>query len=630
MSYKAEYERSMNDPEGFWKEKAEALQWYTFPETILSKDEHGIYRWFADGELNTAYMALDYHVEQGRGEQVAIIYDSPVSNTKAQVTYAELLNQVAKTAGMLRDLGVGKGDRVVIYMPMMVEAVVGMLATARLGAVHSVVFGGFAPPELAVRLEDAQPKVILSASCGIEISRVIEYKPLLDKAIELSSHKPQACVIFQRPQASSPLIEGRDYDWAQQVAQAEPAACVPVKGTDPLYILYTSGTTGKPKGVVRENGGHAVALNYSMQAIYNVGIGDVFWAASDVGWVVGHSYIVYAPLIRGCTTVVYEGKPIMTPDAGAFWRVCEEYGVKALFTAPTAFRAIKKEDANGEFFKKYDLSKLQTIFSAGERLDPPSQEWLMEKSGKPVIDHWWQTETGWGITANLQGIEPMPIKLGSSTMPTPGFNVQILDEAGQQLKNGEQGYIALKLPLPPACLATVWGNVDKFKESYLSTFEGYYASGDGGYIDQDGYVFVMGRVDDVINVAGHRLSTGEMEEIIGSHTVVAECAVVGRDDDLKGQIPIGLVVLKSGVEIDEASLSKELVTMIRNSIGAIACYKDTYIVKRLPKTRSGKILRKNMRQMINGENYVVPSTIDDPGIMPEIEALLRERGVIRS
>ena len=630
MSYKAEYDRSMNDPEGFWKEKAEALKWYKFPETILSKDEHGIYRWFADGELNTSYMALDYHVEQGRGDQVAIIYDSPVSNTKTKVTYAELLEQVAKTAGMLKGLGVSKGDRVIIYMPMMVEAVVGMLATARLGAVHSVVFGGFAPPELAVRLEDAQPKVILTASCGIEINRVIEYKPLLDKAIELSSHKPQACVIFQRPQATSPLIAGRDHDWAQMMANAEPAACVPVKGTDPLYILYTSGTTGKPKGVVRENGGHAVALNYSMHAIYDVGIGDVFWAASDVGWVVGHSYIVYAPLIRGCTTIVYEGKPIMTPDAGAFWRMCEEYEVKALFTAPTAFRAIKKEDSDGEFFKKYDLSKLKTIFSAGERLDPPSQEWLMEKSGKPVIDHWWQTETGWGITANLQGIEPMPIKLGSSTMPTPGFNVQILDEAGQQLKNGEQGYIALKLPLPPACLATVWGNVDKFKESYLSTFEGYYASGDGGYIDQDGYVFVMGRVDDVINVAGHRLSTGEMEEIIGGHEAIAECAVVGRDDDLKGQIPIGLVVLKSGVDIDEATLSKELVTMIRSSIGAIACYKDTYIVKRLPKTRSGKILRKNMRQMVNGEKYIVPSTIDDPGIMPEIEAQLKERGVIRS
>lgn len=630
MSYKAEYDRSMNDPEGFWKEKAQALKWFKFPETILSKDENGIYRWFKDGEMNTAYMALDYHVEQGRGEQVAIIYDSPVSNTKTKVTYAELLEQVAKTAGMLKGLGVQKGDRVVIYMPMMVEAVVAMLATARLGAVHSVVFGGFAPPELAVRLEDAQPKVILSSSCGIEINRVIEYKPLLDKAIELSSHKPQACVIFQRPQATSPLIAGRDHDWAQMVANAEPAACVPVKGTDPLYILYTSGTTGKPKGVVRENGGHAVALNYSMHAIYNVDIGDVFWAASDVGWVVGHSYIVYAPLIRGCTTVVYEGKPIMTPDAGAFWRVCEEYGVKALFTAPTAFRAIKKEDSDGNFFKKYDLSKLTTIFSAGERLDPPSQEWLMEKSGKPVIDHWWQTETGWGITANLQGIEPMPIKLGSSTMPTPGFNVQILDESGQQLKNGEQGYIAIKLPLPPACLATVWGNVEKFKESYLSTFEGYYASGDGGYIDQDGYVFVMGRVDDVINVAGHRLSTGEMEEIIGGHEAVAECAVVGRDDDLKGQIPIGLVVLKSGVNIDEATLSKELITMIRNSIGAIACYKDTYIVKRLPKTRSGKILRKNMRQMINGETYVVPSTIDDPGIMPEIEQQLRGLGVIRS
>ncbi|HPE59161.1 MAG TPA: propionyl-CoA synthetase [Thiolinea sp.] len=628
MSYKAEYQRSMDDPQGFWREKAEALKWFTFPKTILSQDEHGIYRWFKDGEMNTAYMALDHHVEEGRGEQPALIYDSPVSNTKTRVTYRELRDQVARTAGMLRDLGVEKGDRVIVYMPMMVEAVVAMLACARLGAVHSVVFGGFAPPELAVRLEDAQPRVILSASCGIEISRIIEYKPLLDKAIELSSHKPDAVVIWQRPQAKASLNGERDHDWAELVAKAEPADPVPVKGTDPLYILYTSGTTGKPKGVVRENGGHAVAMNYSMQAIYNVDKGDVFWAASDVGWVVGHSYIVYAPLLRGCTTIVYEGKPIMTPDAGAFWRVCEEYGVKTLFTAPTAFRAIKKEDANGNFLKQYDLSKLTTIFSAGERLDPPSQEWLMEKSGKPVIDHWWQTETGWGITANLRGIEPMPIKLGSSTVPTPGFNVQILDEGGQPLAAGQQGYIAIKLPLPPACLATVWGNVDKFRESYLSMFPGYYASGDGGYIDEDGYVFVMGRVDDVINVAGHRLSTGEMEEVLGGHPAVAECAVIARDDDLKGQIPMGLVVLKSGVEVDEAVLGKELVQMIRSSIGAIACYKDTYIVKRLPKTRSGKILRKNMRQMINGQAYIVPSTIDDPGIMPELEELLTQRGVI--
>ena len=628
MSYQAEYQRSMNDPEGFWKEKAAALSWFKAPEKILSQDEHGIYHWFADGEMNTSYMALDYHVEQGRGDNIAMIYDSPVTDTKTQYTYAQLRDEVAKTAGMLAGLGVEKGDRVILYMPMIPEAVIGMLAVARLGAIHSVVFGGFAPPELAVRLEDATPKVIMTASCGIEIKRVIEYKPLLDKAIDLSAHKPQSCVIFQRPQATSKLIEGRDYDWSELLATAEPVGCTPVKGTDPLYILYTSGTTGKPKGVVRENGGHAVALNYSMEAIYNMQAGDVFWAASDVGWVVGHSYIVYAPLIRGCTTIVYEGKPVMTPDAGAFWRITEEYGVKGLFSAPTAFRAIKKDDPNADLVKNYDISSLQYIFSAGERLDPPTQEWMMEKTGKPVIDHWWQTETGWGITANLQGVEPMPIKLGSSTMPTPGFNVQILDENGLVLGANEQGYIALKLPLPPSCLATIWGDVEKFKSSYLSTFDGYYASGDGGYIDEDGYVFVMGRVDDVMNVAGHRLSTGEMEEVVGGHPAVAECAVIARDDDLKGQIPIGLVVLKTGIEIGEEELSKELVQMIRSSIGAIACYKDTYIVKRLPKTRSGKTLRKSLRQMINGQEYAVPSTIDDVTIMPEIQDLLRQKGVI--
>ena len=628
MSYQAEYQRSMNDPEGFWKEKAAALSWFKAPEKILSQDEHGIYHWFADGEMNTSYMALDYHVEQGRGDNIAMIYDSPVTDTKTQYTYAQLRDEVAKTAGMLAGLGVEKGDRVILYMPMIPEAVIGMLAVARLGAIHSVVFGGFAPPELAVRLEDATPKVIMTASCGIEIKRVIEYKPLLDKAIDLSAHKPQSCVIFQRPQATSKLIEGRDYDWSALLATAEPVGCTPVKGTDPLYILYTSGTTGKPKGVVRENGGHAVALNYSMEAIYNMQAGDVFWAASDVGWVVGHSYIVYAPLIRGCTTIVYEGKPVMTPDAGAFWRITQEYGVKGLFSAPTAFRAIKKDDPNADLVKNYDISTLQYIFSAGERLDPPTQEWMMEKTGKPVIDHWWQTETGWGITANLQGVEPMPIKLGSSTMPTPGFNVQILDENGLVLGANEQGYIALKLPLPPSCLATIWGDVEKFKSSYLSTFDGYYASGDGGYIDEDGYVFVMGRVDDVMNVAGHRLSTGEMEEVVGGHPAVAECAVIARDDDLKGQIPIGLVVLKTGIEIGEEELSKELVQMIRSSIGAIACYKDTYIVKRLPKTRSGKTLRKSLRQMINGQEYAVPSTIDDVTIMPEIQDLLRQKGVI--
>ncbi|MGB0848456.1 MAG: propionyl-CoA synthetase [Thiolinea sp.] len=628
MSYQAEYQRSMNDPAGFWQEKAAALPWFKQPENILSQDEHGIYRWFADGEMNTAYMALDHHIEQGRGEQTALIYDSPVTDSKKQYTYNQLRDEVAQTAGMLKGLGVEKGDRVIIYMPMIPEAVIAMLAVARLGAIHSVVFGGFAAPELAVRIDDAQPKVMMSASCGIEVKKVIEYKPLLDKAIELSSHKPASCIMLQRPQATASMIEGRDHDWATLLADAEPADCVPVKGTDPLYILYTSGTTGKPKGVVRENGGHAVAMNYSMEAIYNVGPGEVYWAASDVGWVVGHSYIVYAPLIRGCTTIVFEGKPIMTPDAGAFWRVCAEYQVKTLFTAPTAFRAIKKEDADGDFLQQYDLSNLTHIFSAGERLDPPTQEWLIEKSGKPVIDHWWQTETGWGITANLLGIEPMPVKMGSSTVPTPGFNVKILNDEGKELGANEQGYIAVKLPMPPSCLATVWGDLPKFKSSYLETFPGYYASGDGGYIDEEGYVFVMGRVDDVINVAGHRLSTGEMEEVVGGHDLVAECAVIAKDDDLKGQIPMGLVVLKSGVNIPDDELAKQLVQLIRDKIGAIACYKDTYVVQRLPKTRSGKILRKSMRQMVNGQEYAVPSTIDDPAIMPELEGLLRSRGVI--
>ncbi len=628
MSYLAEFQYSMDDPEGFWKDKANTLSWYKFPENILSKDDQGIYHWFEDGEMNTAYMALDYHIEQGRGEQIALIYDSPVTETKKQLTYLALRDEVAKTAGMLKELGVEKGDRVIIYMPMIIESVVAMLAVARLGAIHSVVFGGFAAPELAIRIDDAQPKVIMSASCGIEISKVIEYKPLLDKAIELASHKPESLIMLQRPQANASLIEGRDYDWQTLMAKAQPADCVPVKGSDPLYILYTSGTTGKPKGVVRENGGHAVAMNYSMQAIYDVDIGDVFWAASDVGWVVGHSYIVYAPLLRGCTTIIFEGKPIMTPDAGAFWRVCADYQVKTLFTAPTAFRAIKKEDPEGELFKKYDLSKLTTIFSAGERLDPPTQEWLMEKSGKPVIDHWWQTETGWGITANLRGIESMPVKLGSSTVPSPGFNVQILNDNSKQLEANQQGYIAIKQPLPPSCLTSIWGDTDKFTETYLTTFPGYYASGDGGYIDEDGYVFVMGRIDDVINIAGHRLSTGEMEEVIGSHHSVAECAVFAHNDDLKGQIPMGMVVLKAGEDIDNDVLSSELVQLIRNTIGPIACYKDTYIIQRLPKTRSGKILRKTLRQMVNGEEYSVPSTIDDPAIMDEIEDLLREEGAI--
>ncbi len=628
MSYQTEYDLSMKDPEGFWRKQAEALEWYKFPQQILTRDADGIGYWFADGEMNTAYMALDHHLNNGRGNQIALIFDSPVTDTKATFTYTELTDSVARTAGMLADLGVVKGDRVIIYMPMIPEAVIAMLSVARLGAIHSVVFGGFAPPELALRIDDAKPKVILTASCGIEIKRIVEYKPLLDKAIALATHKPQNCIIYQRPQCAAPLTSGRDYDWASLLAKAKPVGCTPVKGSDPLYILYTSGTTGKPKGVVRENGGHAVALKYSMKAIYNVEAGDVFWASSDVGWVVGHSYIVYAPLLQGCTTVVYEGKPIMTPDAGALWRVCAEYGVKALFTAPTAFRAAKKEDPQALLMKNYDLSKLLTIFSAGERLDAPTEAWLADNSGKPVVDHWWQTETGWAITANLQGIEPMTIKPGSSTMPVPGFNVQILDENGHQVPRGSQGYIAVKLPLPPACLNRIWGDDHKFRDSYLSFLPGYYTTGDGGYIDDDGYVFVMGRVDDVINVAGHRLSTGEIEEVIATHPAVAECAVIARDDDLKGQVPMGLVVLKSGVTISEADLQKELIARVRETIGAITCYQDTFILARLPKTRSGKTLRKTLCKIVNGQEYIVASTIDDPAVIPEIIEVLRGKKLI--
>ncbi len=622
MAYKQEYQASIDDPTSFWGEKARALDWYRAPQTVLSTDENGIYRWFADGELNTCYLALDYHVANGRGDQLAVIYDSPVTDQQRKITYAELLDEVASCAGMLEDLGVGKGDRVVIYLPMIPEALISMLACARLGAVHSVVFGGFAPPELAVRLDDATPKVLLTASCGIEISRVIEYKPIVDKAIEMAAHKPDHCVVLQRPQARAEMQDGRDLDWREAVAAASPAACVPVKGTDPLYILYTSGTTGKPKGVVRENGGHAVAMKYSMSAIYDIEPGDVYWAASDVGWVVGHSYIVYGPLIHGCTTVLYEGKPIMTPDAGAFWRVIAEHGVKALFTAPTAFRAIKKEDPEAELAKQYDLSCLQTIFAAGERLDPPTYEWLAEKFRVPVLDHWWQTETGWAIAANMHGLEPMPVKSGSSTVPVPGFNVQILDEAGNRVAAGEQGFIAIELPLPPSCLATIWGDVERFKENYLETYPGYFTTGDGGYIDEDGYVFIMGRVDDVINVAGHRLSTGEMEEVVGKHPMVAECAVIGRSDELKGQMPMGLVVLKNAEGADPDTIVSELVAMVRQDIGAVAAFKEALIVARLPKTRSGKILRKTLRAMVDGDDYVVPSTIEDPAVLDEIKALL--------
>jgi propionyl-CoA synthetase len=622
MSYQDEYQASIDNPAAFWAEKARQIDWYKPSTNVLSVDEHGIDRWFADGELNTCHLALDYHVDNGRAEQTALIYDSPVTNQQKKFTYRELRDEVALCAGMLKAHGIEKGDRVVIYLPMIPEALISMLACARLGAVHSVVFGGFAPPELAVRLDDATPKVLLTASCGIEINRVIEYKPIVDKAIELASHKPGSCIVLQRPQATANMQTGRDVDWRQAMADAEPAACVPVKGTDPLYILYTSGTTGKPKGVVRENGGHAVAMKYSMNAIYDIEPGEVYWAASDVGWVVGHSYIVYGPLIHGCTTILYEGKPIMTPDAGAFWRVISEHGVKALFTAPTAFRAIKKEDPEAKLARQYDLSCLQTIFAAGERLDPPTYEWLAETFQVPVLDHWWQTETGWAIAANLHGLESMPVKSGSSTMPVPGFNVEILDEAGHQLPPDEQGFIAIKLPLPPSCLTTIWGDVERFKSNYLETYPGYFTTGDGGYFDDDGYLFIMGRVDDVINVAGHRLSTGEMDEVVGKHPMVAECAVIGRRDELKGQLPMGFVVLKNteGVRPDE--IVQELVAQVRQDIGAVAAFKEALVVGRLPKTRSGKILRKTLRAMVDGDDYVVPSTIEDPAALDEIKVLL--------
>jgi len=629
MSYHAEYTKSVENPEAFWAEKAADLPWFKQPETILSKDENGIDRWFADGEMNTAYMALDYHVENGRGDQPAVIYDSPVTNTKRQLTYREMRDQVALFAGVLKAQGVEKGDRVVIYMPMVPEALIAMYAVARLGAIHSVVFGGFAPHELAVRIDDAEPKVVVTASCGIEVSKVIEYKPMLDEAIEHSAHKPEKCIILQRPQAKAELIPGRDLDWEEAIASAEPADCVPVKGTDPLYILYTSGTTGKPKGVVRDNGGHATALKYSMKAIYNIDPGDTFLAASDVGWVVGHSYIVYAPLLAGATTIVYEGKPVRTPDAGAFWRLCEEYRIKALFAAPTAFRAIKKEDPDGTEVGKYDLSSLEIIFMAGERLDPPTYHWAVEKTGKPVIDHWWQTETGWAICGNLMGIEPKAPKPGSATLPIPGFNIQILDTEGNPLPAGEQGSIAIKLPLPPSCLPTIWNNHERFRAGYLADFPGYYTSGDGGYKDEEGYVFIMGRTDDVINVAGHRLSTGEMEEIVADHPAVAECAVIGINDGLKGQVPIGLVLLKDGVEVDDDELEKELVAMVRKEIGPIACFSRAIVVQRLPKTRSGKILRKLLRQIADGQDYSVPSTIDDPSSLAEIESIMDGHGLVQ-
>jgi len=622
MSYAAAFDASITDAAAFWLERASLIDWVKPPEVGFADDANGVERWYPDGVLNTCYNAVDRHVLAGRGDQVAIYYDSPVTESRSVITYSQLQQQVAEFAGGLRDLGVAKGDRVVIYLPMVSEAVVAMLACARLGAIHSVVFGGFAAHELAVRLEDATPKVLVTASCGIEVGRVIPYLPIVENALAESTHQPERVVVLERPQAPITLDSDRYVNWHTLVASAEPADCVPVAATDPLYILYTSGTTGKPKGVVRDNGGHAVAMTWSMAAVYDVAPGDVFWAASDVGWVVGHSYIVYAPLLAGCTTVVYEGKPVRTPDAGAFWRVIEDYQVKVLFTAPTAFRAVRKEDPEGSLFRQYDTSSLSALYLAGERLDPPTYHWLEALTGLPIVDHWWQTETGWAIACNPRGLESFPPKPGSATKATPGFAVAILDPEGRPMPAGEQGAVVIKRPLPPASLPTVWANHQRFDESYFRPYPGYYLTGDGGFIDEEGYVFIMGRTDDVINVAGHRLSTGEMEEIVAAHPAVAECAVIGIADELKGQLPLGLVVLKDGAMIAPAELEAALVAAVRDKVGAVACFKRAIVAERLPKTRSGKILRATLRKIADGEPYTVPSTIEDPAVLDEIAQLL--------
>ena len=619
--YRDLYKSSLDDPAAFWAQAAREVTWTRPPRQILDDSRPPFYRWFPDAELNTCANALDRHVEAGRADQAALIYDSPVTATQRTYTYAELLDATSRFAGALDELGVGKGDRVVIYMPMIPEAVIAMLACARIGAVHSVVFGGFAAHELAARIDDAQPVVIVSASCGIEPTRVVDYKPMLDAAIEASVHKPRHCVIVQRDRLRCSLIEGRDRDWGQLMATAPEMAAVPVAASDPLYVLYTSGTTAKPKGVVRDNGGHAVALLWSMRHIYDIGPGDVFWAASDVGWVVGHSYIVYAPLLAGATTVLYEGKPVGTPDPGAFWRVIADHHVKALFTAPTAIRAIRKEDPDGACLARYDLRSLRYLFFAGERLDPDTYHWASDKLDVPVIDHWWQTETGWAIAANPMGIEPLPVKPGSPAVPMPGYDIAILHPDGSGCGPGEEGAICLALPLPPGTLPTLWGDDARFESSYLCEHPGYYLTGDGGYLDEDGYLFVMGRIDDVINVAGHRLSTGAIEAVLATHPAVAECAVIGVADEIKGQIPRGFVVLQVGSSPD--GLAEELVALVRAEIGAVACLKQVDIVEALPKTRSGKILRKTMRGIAHGHDEPMPSTIDDPDVLHALRSVLR-------
>ncbi len=623
MSYKEVYDAWKSDPAAWWMEQAARIHWDRFPEIAYRENDSA---WFPDGLTNTCYNAVDRHVEGGRGEQPALIWDSPVTGRKAVITFAELKDRCARLAGALAARGIAKGDRVVIYMPMVAEAVVAMLACTRIGAIHSVVFGGFAAHELATRIDDAAPKAVIAGSCGIEPGRTVAYKPLLDGAIEQARHKPEFCIILQREKLQADLIEGRDIDWQDAVADAEPADCVPVEGNHPCYILYTSGTTGQPKGVVRPTGGHLVALNWSMKAVYNVDPGEVFWAASDVGWVVGHSYICYAPLIHGNTSVIFEGKPVGTPDAGTFWRVIEEYGVKSFFTAPTAFRAIRKEDPQAEMLKNYDISGLRALYLAGERADPDTIAWAQDKMGVPVYDHWWQTETGWPMVANPAGIEPLPVKIGSPTVAMPGYEIHILDEEGGERPRGELGSIAVKLPLPPGTLPTLWNADDRYRKAYLDRYSGYYNSGDAGMMDEDGYLWIMARTDDVINVAGHRLSTGLMEEVLAGHPDVAECAVIGVKDDLKGQLPMGFLTLQKGTEKTDEDIARECVALVREKIGPVAAFKLVTVVDRLPKTRSGKILRKTMAQIADGDDVKTPATIDDPAIIDEIGEKVQQLG----
>ncbi|RFU42920.1 propionyl-CoA synthetase [Actinomadura logoneensis] len=625
-AYAAAFERSISDPTRFWGLAARDIRWLVPPDRVLDDGAPPFYRWFTGGELNTCDNALDRHVEEGRGDQPALVYDSPVTGTVRTFTYRELTDLVARFAGVLRAQGVDRGDRVVVYLPMIPEAVVAMLACARIGAVHSVVFGGFAARELAARIDHARPKAVVSASCGIEGSRLVAYKPLLDEALELAAHKVERCVVRQRPQLHADLVRPRDVDWDEAVAAAEPVGCVPVAATDPLYILYTSGTTGRPKGVVRDNGGHAVALRWSMENLFGVGPGDVFWAASDVGWVVGHSYIVYAPLLTGCTTVLYEGKPVGTPDAGAFWRVAAQHRVKVLFTAPTAIRAIKKEDPDGRLLARYDLGALDTLFLAGERLDPDTYHWAARMLDRPVVDHWWQTETGWPMVCNPRGLEPLPVKPGSPSVPVPGYDVRVLRPDGSPAAPDEEGDIVVRLPLPPGTLPTLWQDDARFVESYLTRFPGHYLSGDGGRMDEDGYVWVMGRTDDVVNVAGHRLSTGVMEEVMAAHPAVAECAVIGVRDPVKGQVPRGLVVLKSGADRAPEAVCAELVAMVREQVGPVAALRQVAVVPALPKTRSGKILRAAMRGIADGRDVPVPSTIEDPAVLESLRPVLLDPG----